>query len=148
MGAATPTKIARAPHPTPLRGATLPARGRDSRPCEVFRRNSYDTGRTGPFCKAEFIAAEMDKRFAAINGENNLRGLDAATFAARAAEHIGELNAIHPFLDGNGRALRAFLENLAEQAGHHIDLARVDPQAWNVSGVVLTPSIWRWDRRV
>jgi fido (protein-threonine AMPylation protein) len=90
----------------------------------------------------------MDKRFAAINGENNLRGLDAATFAARAAEHIGELNAIHPFLDGNGRALRAFLENLAEQAGHHIDLARVDPQAWNVSGVVLTPSIWRWDRRV
>ncbi len=90
-----------------------------------------DTGRTGPFCKAEFIAAEMDKRFAAINGENNLRGLDAATFAARAAEHLGELNAIHPFLDGNGRALRAFLEILAEQAGHHIDLARVDPQAWN-----------------
>ncbi len=73
----------------------------------------------------------MTKRFAAINGENNLRGLDAETFAERAAEHIGELNAIHPFLDGNGRALRAFLEILAEQAGHHIDLARVDPRAWN-----------------
>ncbi len=90
-----------------------------------------DTGRTGPFCKAEFIAAQMDKRFAAIIGENNLRGLDAATFAARAAEHISELNAIHSFLDGNGRALRAFLEILVEQAGHNIDLARVDPQAWN-----------------
>ena len=68
-----------------------------------------DTGRTGPFCKAEFIAAEMDKRFAAIIGENNLRGQGAATFAARAAEHISELNAIHPFLDGNGRALRALI---------------------------------------
>jgi cell filamentation protein len=90
-----------------------------------------DTGRTGPFCKAGFVAAEMDKRFVAINGEDDLRGLDAATFATRAAEHIGELNAIHPFLDGNGRVLRAFLEILAEGAGFSIDLARVDPRAWN-----------------
>jgi fido (protein-threonine AMPylation protein) len=27
------------------------------------------TGRGAPFCKAEFIAAEMDKRFAAIEDE-------------------------------------------------------------------------------
>lgn len=94
-----------------------------------YRR--IDTGRTGPFCKAEFIASEMEQRFAAIGSENNLRGPDAATFADRAAEHIGELNAIHPFLDGNGRTLRAFLEILAEQARHRIDLARVNPQAWN-----------------
>ena len=92
---------------------------------------TVDTGRTGPFCKAEFIASEMDKRFAAINAEDNLRGLDASRFAARAAEHASELNAIHPFLDGNGRALRAFLEDLAEQAGHRLDLARIEPKAWN-----------------
>lgn len=90
-----------------------------------------DTGRTGPFCKAGFIAAEMDKRFAALNDENDLRGLDAATFVTRAAEHVGELNAIHPLLDGNGRVLRAFLEILAEGAGFSLDLARIDPQAWN-----------------
>jgi fido (protein-threonine AMPylation protein) len=73
----------------------------------------------------------MHKRFAAINAENNLRGLTADQFAARSAEHTCELNAVHPFLDGNGRAQRAFLELLAEQAGHEIDLARIDPQAWN-----------------
>lgn len=94
-----------------------------------YRR--VDTGRTGPFCKAGFIAAEMDKRFAVINGENNLCGLVMQTFAGRAAEHISELNAIHPFLDGNGRTLRAFLEILAEQAGHRVDLAGINPQAWN-----------------
>src|SRR5208282_5709473 len=55
------------------------------------------TGRGGPFCKAEFIATEMDKRFAAINAEDNLRGLTPEQFAARAAEYSGELNAIHPF---------------------------------------------------
>jgi len=59
------------------------------------------TGRGGPFCKAEFIDAEMDMRFAAINAEDDLRGLTPAQFAARAAEHSCELNAIHPFLDGN-----------------------------------------------
>jgi len=90
-----------------------------------------DTGRTGPFCKAAFIADEMEKRFAAINAQNDLRGLDAATFADCAAEHVNELNAIHPFLDGNGRALRAFLEILADQAEHAIDLTRIEPRAWN-----------------
>jgi cell filamentation protein len=94
-----------------------------------------DTGRTGPFYKAEYIIPELKKRFAAINAENDLRGLDADTFAARAAEHISELNAIHPLLDGNGRALRAFLEILCERAGHAIDLARIDPQAWNAASI-------------
>jgi len=47
VGVATTTKIARAPHPTPLRGATLPARGRDARPCELFRRNSYGAEAVG-----------------------------------------------------------------------------------------------------
>jgi cell filamentation protein, protein adenylyltransferase len=90
-----------------------------------------DTGRTGPFCLAQYIAPEMVKRFAAINAEDNLRGLTPEQFAARAAEHICELNAIHPFLDGNGRTQRAFLENIAEQAGHKIDLARIEPEVWN-----------------
>jgi cell filamentation protein len=36
---------------------------------------TVDTGRTGPFCKAEYIARHMNARFAAINAENNLHGL-------------------------------------------------------------------------
>lgn len=100
------------------------------------------TGRGAPFCKAEFIAAEMDKRFKAIQAEHHLRGLAAAQFAERAAEHTCELNAIHPFLDGNGRTQRAFLEILAEQAGHHIDMARINPDAWNEAARV---SYWTQD---
>ena len=96
-----------------------------------------DTGRAGsPFCRADFIAGEMDKRFAFILAENRLHGLSVAQFAARAAEHVSELNAIHPFLDGNGRTLRGFLDVLAEQAGHEIDLTRVDPLQWNRASAV------------
>ena len=90
-----------------------------------------NTGRGAPFCKAEFIAREMDRQFALLRTEQNLRGLDARKFSARAAEYFNELNAIHPFLDGNGRSNRAFLERLASQAGHEPDMARIDPAAWN-----------------
>jgi cell filamentation protein len=97
---------------------------------------TVDTGRPGaPFCKSAYIEAQLNKRFAAINAEGNLHGLDADQFAARAAEHINELNAIHPFLDGNGRVQRAFLEILAEQAGHEFDLGHIDPKAWNEASI-------------
>lgn len=99
-----------------------------------FRR--VDTGRGGdPFCRADYIASELAKRFAAIRREDCLSGLAPGDFAARAAEHIGELNAIHPFLDGNGRAQRGFLDILAERAGHEIDLARIDPRQWTQASI-------------
>jgi cell filamentation protein len=63
-----------------------------------------------------------------------LRRLAADRFAARTIEHLNELNAIHPFLDGNGRT-QSFLEILAERVGHEIDLARVDPTAWNRASI-------------
>jgi cell filamentation protein, protein adenylyltransferase len=83
------------------------------------------------FCLVPYIAPELAKRFAAIRSENNLRGLKLEDFAARAAEHIVELNAIHPFREGNGRTLRAFLLMLARQAGHDIRMERIAAAPWN-----------------
>jgi cell filamentation protein len=39
------------------------------------------------------------------------------------------LNAIHPFREGNGRTQLSFLTVLAEQAGHPIEFAQLDPKA-------------------
>jgi len=83
------------------------------------------------FCLTPYIEQELAKRFAAIQAENYLRGLSAEQFAARAAHHMSELNAIHPFRDGNGRAQRAFLFVLGRRAGHDIDMERINAQAWN-----------------
>jgi len=83
-----------------------------------------------PFCFAPFIAGQLEQRFAIIQAEDGLKGLAPEEFAARAAEHICELNAIHPFREGNGRTQRAFLERLAEHAGHPIALERIDPAVW------------------
>ena len=97
------------------------------------------TGRgAAAFCRAEFIEAEMSKRFGAINAEHDLRGPRPGSIRRAhglPSISMNELNAIHPFLDGNGRAQRAFLEIFAERAGHGIDLARVDPTAWNQASI-------------
>ncbi len=49
--------------------------------------------------------------------------------AAGAAHFLAELNAIHPFREGNGRAQLTFLALLGEQAGHSVDLNKLDPAA-------------------
>jgi cell filamentation protein len=38
---------------------------------------------------------------------------------------MADLNAIHPFRDGNGRTQRAFVSELAQQAGHCLDFTVV-----------------------
>ena len=87
------------------------------------------------FCLVPHIAAQMEQRFAVIKAENGLKGLDRQAFANLAAEHACELNAIHPFREGNGRTLRAFLEALARKAGHALDLRLIDPKAWNEASI-------------
>ncbi len=82
------------------------------------------------FCLPKFIGTELEKRFAAIKAERFLTQLTAAQFAKQAAEHVSELNAIHPFREGNGRTSRALLVALGRHAGHPIEIRRIDPVAW------------------
>jgi cell filamentation protein len=56
----------------------------------------------------------------------DLRGSEPEVFVATAAELLGDINALHLFREGNGRAQRAFLCELARHAGHHIHWERVD----------------------
>jgi cell filamentation protein len=80
------------------------------------------------FCYPEHIDREMRRLFADLSSRRHLRGLDAATFARQAAHVLAELNAIHPFREGNGRTQLAFLTLLAERAGHPLHLERLEPK--------------------
>ena len=81
-------------------------------------------------CLVPYIGDQMRQRFAAIQADNGLNLSSREGSIGQAAEHISEINAIHPFRDGNGRTLRAFLECLAADAGHGVELQRIDPDAW------------------
>jgi cell filamentation protein len=48
-------------------------------------------------------------------------GLSRPRFVERLAHYYGELNARHPFREGNGRTQRAFLRQLAATAGWRLD---------------------------
>lgn len=47
--------------------------------------------------------------------------MDKKDFAQRAAHYFAEINAAHPFLEGNGRTNRVFISQLANEAGYEID---------------------------
>lgn len=99
-----------------------------SRTVDIEKGGSY-------FGHAQYIDAEMTKRFALIKAENRLLLRRREYFVERAAEHVGELNAIHPFREGNGRTLRLFLKEWARQAGHRLSIEKIDREAWNRASI-------------
>jgi cell filamentation protein len=80
------------------------------------------------FCYPEHIDREMRRLFAGLAARHYLHGLNADSFVAQAAHFLAELNAIHPFREGNGRTQLSFLTLLAQQAGHPLILERLKPR--------------------
>jgi len=71
-----------------------------------------------PFAPPLNIQPTLADLLSKLKAERLLSGLRAEEFAPRAAFYLGEINAIHPFREGNGRAQREFIRQLAVQAGH------------------------------
>jgi cell filamentation protein len=59
--------------------------------------------------------------FSALAKEQHLRGLPRTRFVDRLTHYLAEVNAIHPFREGNGRTQRAFFDQLSRDAGWPID---------------------------
>ncbi|MEO8185541.1 MAG: Fic family protein [Deltaproteobacteria bacterium] len=85
--------------------------------------------RDSTFCYPEHIGAEMTRVFAWLKQQHLLRGQSLPDFAHNAAHFLAELNANHPFREGNGRTQLIFLALLADQAGHPLDLDKLNPRA-------------------
>jgi cell filamentation protein len=82
------------------------------------------------FCYPEHIARETDNLFAKLKRQNCLRNLQPAKFAAGAAAFLSELNAIHPFREGNGRSQLAFMSILADAAGYRFQHHLIDAEGF------------------
>jgi len=82
------------------------------------------------FANWMYVDQEMEKRFGLLRADNDLQDLKLKAFVEKAAEHTSEINAIHPFREGNGRTQRLFLRNLANQAGHELEVSRIDKDRW------------------
>ena len=72
------------------------------------------------FAMPQHVEQYLTDTLTKLKDENYLRGLDRETFVDRCADYYADLNAAHPFREGNGRTQRAFIGQLAEEAGYHI----------------------------
>ncbi len=78
------------------------------------------------FCAFQFIEDQAKILFEQLKNENYLKDIkDRETVAKRIAYYLGEINAIHAFREGNGRAQRVFVQLLAESLGYNLDFAHV-----------------------
>jgi cell filamentation protein len=121
--------------------------------CEIHRRifgDIYDwagqprtvaIAKGNLFCLPQYIESSSADIFRALRGENCLRGLDRDPFIDRLTFYLGEINAVHPFREGNGRTQRAFFEQLAHDAGFTIDWQQLEA----VRNVEASAAIMRGD---
>lgn len=77
------------------------------------------------FARTEFIEPALDGLMGHLAGEQYLRGLPVEPFAERCGYYLSELNAIHPFREGNGRTQREFMRQLALLAGYRLLWSRI-----------------------
>jgi cell filamentation protein len=80
------------------------------------------------FCFPEYISGQMEQLFGRLKDAAFLPGADRADFIPAAASFLAELNAVHPFREGNGRTQLTFLFLLGERAGVRLDMTRIRPR--------------------
>ena len=78
------------------------------------------------FANVRFIEAAANDIFNKLARENWLKGLDADALSKRLAHYLSEINALHPFREGNGRVQRIFISQLSQSAGYQLDYS--DPE--------------------
>lgn len=89
-----------------------------------------------PFCYPENIRPELNILFRWLHSERFFRGLDDETFTTSLAHFLAELNAIHPFREGNGRAQNAFALIIAMQADHPLRMEALNPEAFREAMII------------
>jgi cell filamentation protein len=94
-----------------------------------FRTVDISKGNTR-FANVSRIEPEADRLFLQLEQENHLIGLPQEQFAARLAHYYCELNVIHPFRDGNGRAQRLMFEVISINAGFELRWQPIGRAEW------------------
>ena len=81
------------------------------------------------FCLPHQIVGTAAEVFGRLAADRHLRGRDRDGFLDGLTALLAEVNALHPFREGNGRTQRAFLSQLARDAGYRLRWEHVDRDA-------------------
>ena len=89
-----------------------------------YRRESIAKGQT-MFENPAHIERKRKKLLAQLKDESFLKQTTAQDFLPRLAYYFTELNYLHPFREGNGRATREYVRQLLLVNGYAVDWAAV-----------------------
>ena len=93
-----------------------------------FRREDIAKGPTR-FVTYSQIKEKLQRLLGQLQQEKWLENVPCEAFAARSAYYMAELNYIHPFREGNGRAIREFMRLLFLHNGYVVQWDAVDVEA-------------------
>lgn len=79
------------------------------------------------FCLNYRIESETNKTLDKLEQDDFLKGIfDKDIFIKKFTSYFADINAYHPFREGNGRTTRAFFSHLAKEAGYRLDFAKLN----------------------
>ena len=90
------------------------------------------------FCTYTRIEDEADKIFNSLKNKKFYTNETFESFVSNLAELYADLNVVHPFRDGNGRAQRIFFEHIALNCEYVVDWSVATTDEWmlaNIHGV-------------
>jgi cell filamentation protein len=89
------------------------------------------------FCSYQRIEIETQKLLSTIDYGNALVELSREDLVITVAELYADLNLVHPFREGNGRAQRVLFEHMIINCGYDIDWSIIEADEWleaNIKG--------------
>jgi len=89
---------------------------------------TVDIAKRDQFCRREHLSSYATEIFARLANASWKTTPDRKEFIDGLAEAYADINALHPFREGNGRAQRAFLQQLAADGGHKLTWAGLSPE--------------------
>lgn len=101
-------------------------------------RSVFITKSETQFCNPQYIEQEANRLFAQLVNDGYYSDLSRSDLLTKSSELFAELNLIHPFREGNGRAQRILFEHIFENCGYDIDWTTVSVDEWtnaNIAGV-------------
>ncbi len=78
------------------------------------------------FCKATNIESYASDIFKNLEKQNYLKNIkNKEVFCQKLAEIVLDINALHPFREGNGRTQREFIRSLAKESGYELSFLNI-----------------------
>ena len=93
-----------------------------------IRKGDFFSKGNSIFCRGSLILPSADTIFNNLAKEKYLCDLNRQAYISRMAYYMGEINALHPFREGNGRTLREFFRQIALHANYLLDFSNTDEE--------------------